>query len=276
VPPWWAQSGTATRLSAAAAVALVAPAAVAGESAVARLLEAVEAHGPATEGMTAEALGRACGTDLLCAARLIVAGGDGRTRLERRAHPDTDTIRWVTTRASLGSHAQAEDGQKLVVLERFGRKVEWELRAALTGQEGGKGLVLDLRTNHGGDFGRMLRVAGLFTGTVPDALYLIDGSGRRPVAIPNTGAPLAAGALTVLVGSETASSGEILAALLRRYAGAELAGQRTLGKDYLLRIVAIDQDWRLLLPAERVEVPGETLAGGLLPDRPLPAGGSTP
>jgi C-terminal processing protease CtpA/Prc len=117
----------------------------------------------------------------------------------------------------------------------------------------------------------MLRVAGLFTGARPEALYLVDDSGRRPVAIPDPGDPIAAGGLTVLVGPETASSGEILAALLRRYAGAELAGQRTLGKDYLLRVVAVDQDWRLLLPAERVEVPGETLAGGLEPDRPLSA-----
>lgn len=276
MPRWWAQSGTATRFSAAAALALVSPAAAAGESAIARLLEAVETHGPATHAVTAETLGRACGTDLLCAARRIVAGGDGRSRLERRDHPDTDTIRWVTTRASLRPDAQAGDGRTLVVLERFGRKVEWELRAALAGQEDGKGLVLDLRTNHGGDFGRMLRVAGLFTGALPEALYLVDGSGRRPVAIPGTGPTLAAGALTVLVGPETASSGEILAALLRRYAGADLVGRRTLGKDYLVRIVPIDQDWRLLLPAERVEVPGEILVGGLVPDRPLPPGGIAP
>jgi C-terminal processing protease CtpA/Prc len=240
------------------------------------LLEAVEAHGPTAQGVTAEALGRACGTDLLCAARRIVAGGDGRARLERRDHPDTDTIRWVTTRASLRFHEQAGDGRMVVALERFGRKVEWELRAALADQERGKGLVLDLRDNRGGDFGRMLRVAGLFTGALPDALYLVGRAGRRPVAIPGNGTPFAAGALTVLVGPETASSGEILAALLRRYAGAVLAGQRTLGKDYLLRVVALDQDWRLLLPAERVEVPGETLAGGLVPDRPLPPGGSAP
>jgi C-terminal processing protease CtpA/Prc len=226
--------------------------------------------------VTAEALGRACGTDLLCAARRIVAEGDGRARLERRDPPDTDTIRWVTTRASLGPHEQVGDGRLVIVLERFGRKVEWELRAALAGQDGGKGLVLDLRDNRGGDFGRMLRVASLFTGALPGALYLVDSTGRRPVAIPGDGTPLAAEALTVLVGPETASSGEILAALLRRYAGAELAGHRTVGKDYLLRVVAIDQDWRLLLPAERVEVPGETLAGGLLPDRPLPPDGIAP
>ena len=76
--------------------------------------------------------------------------------------------------------------------------------------------------------------------------------------------------ITVLVGRQTASSGEILAALLRRHAGAELVGERTAGKDYLTRVVPLDQDWRLLLPAERIEVPGESLSGGLQPDRALP------
>jgi hypothetical protein len=154
------------------------------------LLEAVETHGPAAGTVTAEALGRACGTDLLCAARRIVAEAEGRARLERRGHPDTDTIRWATTRPSLGAAAQAHDGRRLVVLERFGRKVEWELRASLAEPDRDRGLVLDLRNNHGGDFGRMLRVAGLFTGPRPEALYLVDDGGRHPVAIPGEDAQI--------------------------------------------------------------------------------------
>ncbi|MDX1425437.1 MAG: hypothetical protein R3322_19990, partial [Kiloniellales bacterium] len=52
---------------------------------------------------------------------------------------------------------------------------------------------------------------------------------------------------------------------LSRHAGARLAGARTAGKDYLTRVIAVDHDWRLLLPAERIEVPGVALAGGLRP-----------
>ncbi len=76
--------------------------------------------------------------------------------------------------------------------------------------------------------------------------------------------------LVVLVGPETASSAEVLAALLQRYAGARLAGSRTAGKDHLTRVIAVDHDWRLLVPAERIEVPGIELTGGLRPAEKLP------
>ena len=78
------------------------------------------------------------------------------------------------------------------------------------------------------------------------------------------------GQITVLVGAGTISSGEVLAAL-RRHAGATVLGERTWGKDYVLRVEAIDPDWRALIPDGQIEVPGEVLAGGLLPDGPIPA-----
>jgi C-terminal processing protease CtpA/Prc len=236
---------------------------------VERLLEIAAAHGLVVPNETLQALDHACGQDMLCLARQIAKAGDGRLRLEKRRHPDTDTIRWVTTRASLQRPQSTRADQDVIVLARFGRKVEWELRAALQELRVGSALLLDLRTNRGGDFGRMLRVAGLFTGALEAALYLVDDSKRQPVAIPGNDGPAYAGRLVVLVGAQTASSGEILAALLHRYAGAVLRGTRTAGKDYLLRIVPLDHNWRLLLPGERVEVPGETLAGGLLPEGPI-------
>ena len=39
-----------------------------------------------------------------------------------------------------------------------------------------------------------------------------------------------------------------------------------MGKDWLTRVVPVDHDWRLAIPAERIEVPGEALAQGLMPD----------
>lgn len=68
-------------------------------------------------------------------------------------------------------------------------------------------------------------------------------------------------------GANTISSGEVLAAL-RRHVGATVLGERTLGKDYMLRVEPVDHDWRTLIPDGRIEVPGEVLAGGLLPRRP--------
>jgi carboxyl-terminal processing protease len=133
-------------------------------------------------------------------------------------------------------------------------------------------VILDLRHNPGGLVRRMLRVAGRFTGPVPGALELVADERVTVLAIPRpSGGPVWAGRITVLVGPLTISSGEVLTALLRRYAGAAVLGERTFGKDYVLRVERIAPDWQALIPDGRIEVPGEILAGGLTPDGPIPA-----
>jgi C-terminal processing protease CtpA/Prc len=115
----------------------------------------------------------------------------------------------------------------------------------------------------------MLRVAGRFTGPVPEALRLVRDDGVRRLAIPDACA-VWRGRLTVLVSGRTLSSGEVLAALLRRHAGAAVLGERTWGKNHVLRVEPLHQEWRALVPDGRIEVPGERLAGGLVPDGPIP------
>lgn len=240
---------------------------------VARVIAAVGPERLGAFGLSAEGLRRDCPRDALCAARSIVAG-DARARLARTAPPDSDRIRWARTLPSVTEVRALADGRGLVRVSRFGRKAGRELRAALDGLAGGTWdgrLLLDLRGHRGGDLGRMLRLAGQFTGPVADAL-LLRGAAPQSLEIPAPQRASAVGDLTVLVDRETASSAEILAALLRRHAGARVLGERTAGKDYLHRIVPIEQGWQLYLPAETVTVPGETLAGGLRPDGPLPAG----
>lgn len=230
-----------------------------------RIVAAVSRYDHALD---AAALRRACGTDGLCAARGIVAALGPPTRLEAVAAPDTDTIRWAKTTAAVSDGGATAQGTRLIALNGFGRTVESELRAALTGRRS-ESLILDLRDNRGGDFGRMLRVAALLIGPTPDALRLVSGGESDAIDLPALSRGHSPKTWTVLIGPRTASSAEVLAALLRRHAGARLLGERTAGKDHLTRIVPVDQNWRLLIPAERIAVPGERLAGGLVPDAPL-------
>jgi hypothetical protein len=188
--------------------------------------------------------------------------------LQRVRHPTSDQIRWAITESSITRTVDLDVRQRLMRLDRFGRKVDYELSAALSGATA---LVLDLRHNQGGVLNRMLRIAGRFTGPVPDAVRLIKADQVRVLAIPEVSGAVWRGQITVLVGANTISSGEVLAALLRRHAGATVLGERTWGKDYVLRVEAVDPDWRALIPDGRIEVPGEILAGGLLPDGPIPA-----
>ncbi len=229
-------------------------------------------HGASAELPSLAAVRASCGADALCAARQMVAASGGRLRLEAVAHPETDTIRWADTAPSVTAVRMGADGRRWIVLDGFGRKAEREVGEAASHAVGDASpLGLDLRGNAGGDFGRMLRVAAVFTGYVKNALYLSDINGQTAVSIEGKKDIGQDRDLLVLVGPSTASSAEVLAALLQRYAGAHLAGGRTAGKDYLTRVIAVDHDWRLLVPAERVEVPGADLSGGLRPAEGLPA-----
>ncbi len=175
------------------------------------------------------------------------------TILQRVHHPTSDQIRWASTESSIERTANLGAGRRLVRLDRFGRKADYELSAAL---HGAGALVLDLRHNQGGVLRRMLRVAGRFTGPVPDAVHLVDADRVRLLAIPQPSGAVWRGPITVLVGPNTISSGEVLAALLRRHAGATVLGERTWGKDYVLRVEAVNADWRALVPDGQIEVPG--------------------
>ncbi len=210
-----------------------------------------------------------CGpSDLACAAAVIAAHIGPPARLDLVRHPNTDEIRRVTSRPSVSHVGREASGALRVALDRFGRKAERELLGAVTGQSAGAvdRLIIDLRANKGGDFDRMRRVAALFMGPRAGVLRLTDRAGVRAVATPAPLGRIDVAELEVWVGGQTESSAEILAALLRRHAGAQIRGGRTRGKDYLMRVIPVDHDWRLLIPAERIEVPGESISGGLMPD----------
>jgi hypothetical protein len=210
-----------------------------------------------------------CRGDALCAARHIVVAMGPRAALMRVQHPDTDAIRWVTTKSSVVR--VTDDGlHRLIALRQFGRKVTKELLSALNMRSVGpltRAVVLDLRCNHGGDFDRMIRVAGLFIGPVAEAVTLVGHHGRMTVDIPTTVSRVVADSLTVYVGPETASSAEVLAILLKRYVGATIVGQVTYGKDFLVRVIPVTHDWNLLLPSAIIEVSGYDLSAGIVPDQ---------
>ena len=231
-----------------------------------RLLGAVASHAAIPATLGAEVARQCPPAGTRCAADLIVAGLPG-ARLVPVEHPDTDTIRLAFTARSVSRVRLLDDGSLYIALDRFGRSADREIADAVRAHAPAR-LALDLQVNGGGDFDRMRRVASLFTGPREGAIRLHGRDGNAAVALPAPLRAIEVAALDVLIGPRTASSAEVLAALLRRHAGARLIGARTLGKDRITRLVPVDHDWRLALPAERIEVPGEALAGGLAPDVP--------
>ncbi|MCY4049563.1 MAG: S41 family peptidase [Hyphomicrobiales bacterium] len=212
-----------------------------------------------------KALASMCDGDVVCAGEALASSLGPHARLERITHPSTDSIRGVETRPSV--EVSGENGRRVIRLGRFGRKAVWELREALQGAH--ETVIIDLRANRGGDFDRMLRVAGIFCGSVENAVRLVGENIERWFSIPGEKELHGRRKLQVWIGEQTASSAEVLAALLKLHAGAKLSGEKTFGKNVLLREVAVAHEWRLLVPSGRLEIEGIVLEGGLTPDESL-------
>ncbi len=229
------------------------------------------------------ALFLACHSDAVCAAKLIAKALGAKARLERVKHPTSDSIRRVKSMPSIARWTLKSPHHLIIVLNRFGRKARAEIRAALaqaqrqadkqvdaaeaiSDKKNIKTLELDLRNNHGGNVNYMLRVAALFIGSQKKALGLTGKNKTVWLDVPPNAKPLKDVRLILRVGGATASSAEIFTGLMRVYGKAVIMGQKTYGKDYLLRIIPVSHDWQLLIPAETITISGVKLAGGIVPD----------
>lgn len=217
-----------------------------------------------------EELKNRCGADAVCAAQRIIEV-EPRAWLQRVPAPDTNRIRLQKRTPSI-TLAGWRAGRRYIRLNYFGRTVQAELREALlpVAVKGGvPEVVLDLRCNSGGDVERMLAAAGLFTGPIAHALILkTTDSASRSLPITSDRSPVFSGRLTVRIGPGTASSGEALAAVLKKFANARLVGSRTRGKSYSQQVIPVSQRWHLLYPQANLRVPGIDWQNGLVPDVP--------
>ncbi len=93
-----------------------------------------------------------------------------------------------------------------------------------------KGVILDLRNNHGGDFNEAIKTADLFLDNTLIA-YRAGKNQPKRYYISTNGDILRGKPLAVLTNEETASSAEIVAAALYEQSRATLIGTKTYGKD---------------------------------------------
>jgi len=216
----------------------------------------------------AQTIAKKCQLSSLCVASAVAKALGEKSEVFQVSHPDTDSMRLAKISPSIDRVQQFDQPSLLIKLNQFSRNAEWEVAEVF--QQLNKvpsRLIIDLRDNKGGDLGKMTRVAALFIGSFENALYLQSRSGIEALNIPKPVIPRIKVKLSILVGEDTASSAEIFAALLRRYAGAKLYGKRTKGKDWVTQLIPVNHDTRLAIPVGNIYIPGQSLVGGILPDR---------
>jgi C-terminal processing protease CtpA/Prc len=208
-----------------------------------------------------------CGDD--CSTSEILQSLDRYSHLLIGPPPSLDFIRGLASEGQEPSVQSNSSGRAYIRLRAFTRRTGHQFESALRSQHGMamKTLVIDLRDNAGGDLSSALEVAGNF---VPHQAPMLELIGRTAVrGYTNPGYPHFTDIrLDVLVNGKTASSAEVLAWLLRYYAGARILGNHTKGKGTVQEIYRVDPQARLVLTTAVYRMPdGSSLDRvGITPD----------
>lgn len=124
-------------------------------------------------------------------------------------------------------------------ISQFGSDTGTELKDTLNSMniKNFKGLILDMRYNHGGELNAAVQVASYF---IPDGpvVYIVDKQGNIDTKM-STGTYLGM-PMVVLVNEESASAAEIVAGAIKDKATATLVGVKTFGKGIVQTIFPLD------------------------------------
>ena len=115
------------------------------------------------------------------------------------------------------------------------RRIVRTLRA-----QGIDGVVLDLRRNRGGSLDQAVRTAGLFVTSGPIVQVRTHAGETQVRADPDPGSEWN-GPLTLLVGPQSASASEIVAAAMQDYRRGLVVGERTFGKGSAQSILPLNE-----------------------------------
>ena len=118
-----------------------------------------------------------------------------------------------------------------------------------------KGLILDLRFNHGGELNAAVQVASYFVSPGP-VVYIVDKQGHTEIknAVKDSylGMPL-----VVLVNEESASAAEIVAGAIRDKGTGTLVGVKTFGKGIVQTIFPLDSGTSVKLTTAKYLTPNK-------------------
>jgi carboxyl-terminal processing protease len=131
-----------------------------------------------------------------------------------------------------------------------------------------RGVILDLRGNHGGQVQAAVEVASIF---LPNGMSVLTVRGRAqpPQTLRTVGLPAGfqdwRGPLVMLVNGETASAAEVVAAALEEHDRAVIAGEPTFGKGVVQNVLPLSDNMGLALTVAQYFTPS-----GRSIQRPIP------
>lgn len=144
------------------------------------------------------------------------------------------------------SWSELLDGFYLIKLSNFSPNTasQWDNTVRALTSEGVKGIVLDLRSNPGGNIDAIQQIASEFIES--GLIYKVDyGDGQTEEISASRDGQLYDVPLVVLINGGTASAAEMLAAALQEQHRAELVGVTSFGKGLIQKTIEVKVDGAL-------------------------------
>lgn len=143
-----------------------------------------------------------------------------------------------------------------ISISQFASDTGTELKDTLTNMniKNFKGIILDLRYNHGGELNAAVQVASYFIPTGP-VVYIVDKQGNVDTKM-STGTYLGM-PLVVLVNEESASAAEIVSGAIKDKDTGTLVGVKTFGKGIVQTIFPLDSGTSVKLTTAKYLTPNK-------------------
>lgn len=207
---------------------------------------------------------------LTLAAALAVVRGAVGSRVDLRVDRRGEELLFSVARGTFGvesvSASEISDGVLYIDIAAFNLGTSNQVLENLAKFRHGKGVVIDLRDNPGGQINEAVQTAELFLSDgvilsyqkVNDDPVIFRASNERPDQAP----------LVILVNRETASAAEILAGALQDRNRAVVIGERSQGKGTVQEFITLNDGSKLELTVAKYRTPsGRTIDGvGIEPD----------
>ncbi len=133
----------------------------------------------------------------------------------------------------------------------FSRGVAEELKESIIKlqEKGIKNLILDLRSNPGGQLNEAVEVSSLFIDK--GIVIRTKDKDKKETTYSSTGGKIFSGKLVVLIGESSASASEIVAGAIQDRHRGTLVGEKSFGKGTVQQIIGLSNGGVLAVPSEK-------------------------
>ncbi|MGI9549544.1 MAG: S41 family peptidase [Bdellovibrionales bacterium] len=144
----------------------------------------------------------------------------------------------------------------------FSKKTTLEINKKLKPLSNIQGLVLDLRSNPGGDLDQAVKVADLFLDKGVIVYYKTKPDPKDQILKAHFSDTLGSFPLVVLIDEYSASASEVVAGALKDHKRALLVGRKSFGKGSIQTIFPIKDRWALKLTVGEYKTPSKKSIDG--------------